>query len=317
MGTQTKIPNIRLQARDIDIFDWVYKFRFLTAYQIAGLVEAVEEKTADPNYQFKGGQEAVLKRVARLQQAGYLNAITKVFHKHIYTLGPKAIDALVLERGIEREASQRVIEQKKRGDKHIAHSLLIAEFGATLALACKETDEVKLITWLPESNERQLELEIPASQLTDVIKKWQTGGELKLTKKPDAIFGLEDKQGKMFFVLEADRGTMTSDRFLKKMVTYYYFLAQDKFKQWSLDKFIHPEGKPIKNFRVITYTVTQQWQETLIKNSLLVNPEHSGSRMFWFTNQALVNPERPASIFEPIFSIAQISELNHTYSILE
>lgn len=54
-----------------------------------------------------------------------------------------------------------------------------------------------------------------------------------------------------------------------------------------------------------------------IEKTLQVNQEKAGSRMFWFTNQSLINPERPEAIFEQIFSIAQADELNQLYSLLE
>jgi len=118
-------------------------------------------------------------------------------------------------------------------------------------------------------------------------------------------------------MLEADRGTMTANRFLQKMVAYYYFLAQDQFYNWSLEKRIHPEGKAIKKFRVITYTVTPQWQRTLINITLQATSGNRGSRMFWFTNQSLINPENPETIIKQIFSIAQEDKLIQLYTLLE
>ena len=318
MTTRNQKPNVRIQKRDIEIFDWLYKFRFLTAYQIAELVEAVEEKLALPTYKFKNGRDAVIKRINLLKKAGYLNCLTKHFQKYIYTLGVNAIDVLVLEKGIPREEIHHVLEQRKRSEQHLAHALMVAEFGATLALACKKQSDLELISWLPESNNLEIETTIPGSQITDVMRKWKTTtGELKLRKKPDAVFGLEDSKGKMFFMLEADRGTMTSNRFLQKMVAYYYFLAQNQFSKWSLKTKIHPEGKAIKKFRVITYTVTPQWQQTLLIITLQVNPEKTGSKMFWFTNQNLIIFEKPESIFEQIFSIGQKDEFNQQYSLLK
>lgn len=317
MSTSTKQPTVRIQPRDIKIFYWLYKLRFLTAHQIAGLVEAVEEKVAVPTHQFKQGYDAIIKRINLLKKAGYLNLLPKRFQKYVYTLGPKAVDVLILEKGILREEIYHVLEQKRRSEKHLEHALMVAEFGATLALACKKRPDVKLIAWLPESNELEIETVVPESHITDVMQKWKKDGELRLKKKPDAIFGLEDPKGKMFFMLEADRGTMTASRFLQKMVAYYYFLAQDQFYNWSLEKRIHPEGKPIKKFRVITYTVTPQWQRTLMNMSLQATPGNVGSRMFWFVNQSSVNPDEPGSVLGNVFFVAQQEEKNKAHNILE
>ena len=100
-----------------------------------------------------------------------------------------------------------VLEQKKRKDKHLEHLMMIAEFGVSLIAVCKQRPDIKLITWLPESNERQFEIQIPEEELTSEMRKWKDEGEvygLTLKKRPDAVFGLEDKKGKMFFMLEVE-----------------------------------------------------------------------------------------------------------------
>ena len=105
-------------------------------------------------------------------------------------------------------------------------------------------------------------------------------------------------------------------RFLQIMAAYYYFKIHDKFGEWSQKLNLHPQGKPINTFRIITYTVTPQWQDVLIKTTLRVNPDQTGSKLFWFTNQNLVNAEKPVTMFERIFCIAQGDEMDQFHSIL-
>jgi len=173
---------------------------------------------------------------------------------------------------------------------------------------------------LPESNERQVEIHLSEDELTPEMRKWQKsqqGYGVTLRKKPDAIFGLENQQGQTaWFILEVDRGTMTSKRFLQKMAAYYYFKSHNKFGEWSQQLNLHPQGKPINTFRIITYTVTPQWQDMLIKTTLRINSDQTGSKMFWFTNQNLVDTEKPETMFEQIFSIAQGDELDRLHSII-
>jgi hypothetical protein len=138
-----KKPGVRIQPRDIEVFEWLYKFRFLTAQQIAQLVDPVEQKTALPDYQFKDGQVAMLKRINLLAKEdkrgkSYLKCLKRLFQKYVYTLGSNAVDILAVEKGIFREELENVLAQRKRGDKHLEHALMIAEFGATLAIACKQ-----------------------------------------------------------------------------------------------------------------------------------------------------------------------------------
>ncbi len=122
----------------------------------------------------------------------------------------------------------------------------------------------------------------------------------------------------MFFILEADKSTETiTTKFLKKMAAYYHFYTQDKFKDWSVKNHIQPQNKPVPLLRVITYTTTPARQYNLIQAALQVNQDQLGSKMFWFTNQTLLNPEQPQTIFNKIFSIARVDELDQLHSILE
>ena len=320
MNKKIKKPALRIQPRDIEIFDWLYKLRFLTAKQIAGLVEAVEEKVALPEYNFAQGYHSIIKRIKLLTKTGYLECIKQPFQKYLYTLTPEVIDILVLEKGIPRENIAYIFNQKKQSQRNLEHSFMIAEFGAILALAVKKRSDIKLLTWLSETAERQIEIETLEDVVPNEVRKLnkkQSGPQIKFVKKPDAIFGLEDEKGIMFFMLEADKGTEITARILEKMTAYYHFLADGHFNDWSVKHRIRPDGQAINTFRVITYTVTPQWQQTLTKKILKVNSTETGSKMFWFTNQSLTNSEQPEKIFDPIFSIAQKDESNQLHSILE
>ena len=318
-----------IQPRDIEIFEWLYQFRFLTAQQIAQLVDPVREIVTSDEYKFRNGQASIIKRVYLLAQednkgSSYLKCTKQKFKKYVYSLGRKAIDVLALEKGMFKDELEPLLRTRKWGEEYLEHKLMIAEFGASLAIACKELQKqgqnIELITWLNESQDYTITTHIPEELLTKPMQQWKKPGEiygLKLEKRPDAIFILQNPQGKQaWFMLEAERGTKTSQRFLREMAAYYYFLTQQQFEGWSQDKQIHHQGRSAKNFGLIVYTINPQKQASLIKTILNINPQQTGSKMFWFTNQGLLKPDQPSSIFKPIFTRGQQDELSYLYSLL-
>ena len=70
---------------------------------------------------------------------------------------------------------------------------------------------------------------------------------------PDGFFGLEDPKGKFYFFLEADRSTMSNRRFLNKMKAYWNWWKQKG----------HQKKFGIKNFRVLTLTISKERAEEL------------------------------------------------------
>jgi hypothetical protein len=99
---------------------------------------------------------------------------------------------------------------------------------------------------------------------------------------------------------------MTNERFAQKMLAYY--LLAEKGLHYRLGRF--------KNFRVMTVTTSARraanlmraTKETLrgykrARKGERLSPEEAqgGLGLFWFTHQGRIDPERPTTIFHPIW----------------
>ena len=305
-----------IQPRDIRIFELLYDFRLLTAESIAQLAGPVEEKVAKDQYRFRGGREAIIKRLKLLSRAEYINCIKKPGQKYIYTLAKKSADVLAQQQGIPIEELNKCLDLQRRSERYFEHALMVSEFHTMLALAVAQTPGLKLLNWLNASEQLDTYVTIPPEILTETMRPWKAQDQvnLKLPISPDAVFALEDGEGKFHFPFEADRANMSNKRFLQKMTAYYYFWKLGQHSDWSAKNRINPDGEAIKHYRVITYTTSQKRQGNLLNTTLQAMPAGEELEKFWFTNQEVI--ERNV-IFSHIFSIAQKDEQNLLHNIIE
>jgi hypothetical protein len=113
---------------------------------------------------------------------------------------------------------------------------------------------------------------------------------------PDGFFGLQfpklpEGRNRAFFFLEADRSTMTRERFLQKLLGYREWFSQGG----------HTKKLGIKSFRVLTVTKSEERLKTLLAGPASANLFREAWRIFWFTSEKRCASERPASVFEPIW----------------
>ena len=109
---------------------------------------------------------------------------------------------------------------------------------------------------------------------------------------PDAFFGLEDPQGRLYFFLEADRGTMTVPRFTRKIAAYATYLREGRHR----DKF------GIKSFWVLTVTTGRRRREHLISAARDVDAVRSLEYHFLFTDEECISLEHPESFLGKIWT---------------
>jgi len=95
----------------------------------------------------------------------------------------------------------------------------------------------------------------------------------------------------LHFFLEANRSTMESERFLKKMRAYWQWWQEEGHKK----KF------NISVFRVLTITISEERKENLRKITKKADERERGSEMFLFACQKDYNLEEPESILKPIW----------------
>jgi len=118
---------------------------------------------------------------------------------------------------------------------------------------------------------------------------------------PDAFFTIEDKDDLLHFFLEADRSTMTLDRFLDKIRAYWQCWKEER----------HKERFNISVFRVLTTTISKERKENLRQLTKRADDNQRGSEMFLFACEKDFNLEKPESILEPIWQSPKNDALHH------
>jgi len=268
------IGKIKIQRRDLDIINLIWKYRFMSSEQIQALTE--------------GSNQVILRRLQKLYHHGYLDRpINQIVfsnpiigpQKMVYGLGDKGADLLADEYGVDRGSITWREKNKESGERYIQHTLMISEFRACLTLALKGVPDAKL-SWL-RGDDPELKQEV---FYVDGTQK------RRLIVVPDGFFQIEDPDGKMYFFLEADRSTMTNARFLNKMRAYWLWWKQGGHN-----------NSGIGNFRVLTVAKTRQRMENLIKTTRQADDSKKGSYMFWFTAMDNYQLDQPETILKDIW----------------
>jgi len=275
---------IKIQPRDLEIINLVWRYRFLNSEQVQVLVE--------------GSDQVILRRLQKLYHHGYLDRpISQIVFsnplfgpkKMVYGLGDKGADLLAETYGIDRGNITWREKNREVSERYIQHTLTVSDFRACLTLALKNSPEVKL-QWL---NDGGLEIK----REVYFVKE---GKQRRLPIVPDGFFQIEDPGGKMYFFLEADRSTMTNNRFLNKMRAYWLWWRQGKSKESG-----------IETFRVLTITRTEQRKENLRRITKYADERQAGSRMFWFTDSGSYQLSKPDTVLGDIWQTSKDNALHH------
>jgi hypothetical protein len=253
------------EERDRAIIKLVYDYRFITSAQIQGLIP--------------GSERGILRRLQILFHHGYLDRLKLSNNKPIvYGLGNEGAGVLTSHFGIDRQKVDWTTKNREAGERYIAHALMIANFRSTLELAMREMPDAALQFWEPEGSfkdEVSYESEHKTQTRTPIV--------------PDAYFALRVGKILLPFFLEADRSTMTNDRFLRKLTGYYHFWRQDKHKNHGLSA-----------FRVLTITISVARKENLRAIAKNADTNKQGFAGFWFAYEKEY-AEHPENLFKPIW----------------
>lgn len=275
---------IRLTERDLEILGLVYDYRFASSAHIRALIP--------------GSDKWITERLQKLFHEGYLDRPREqgahAFGKtnfFVYGLGREGARALAEARGIDFKKIEWTAKNREAKQRYIWHTLMIANFRATLTLALKNKPGFKLMFWKQDS------------ELKD---KFTVSGEGSrqswFVVFPDALFALEDKEGKKrYFCLEADRSTMQGTRYLRKLRGYWHF--------WQKRR--HKSIYGIGNFRVLTLTMSERRAQNLRKVAKLADDERRGSGMFWFSCEKRFDLAKPGGILAPVWESPADSKNHH------
>ena len=257
---------LKLQPRDITLLRDVADFRFLNTEQVLAL--------------HSGSRRNLMARLNLLFQHGYLDrpesqTTARLTSAHIvYSLGRKGAEQLSKD-AEEREGMYRRVKEVERTLPLMAHALMISQFRVCLTLAAK-TYGAKLTRFTQGYDLKEMLRSVHGDNPSLV---------------PDAFFTLEEKGDVINFFVEADRATMTTEKFVNKLKTYWSWRSDERLK----------EKLRLSRFRVLTLTPSEGRNESLRNAGKGGDPRGDGSLMFLFTSETRYNLSEPKKVLEPIW----------------
>jgi Replication-relaxation len=282
---------IQLTQRDHAIIRQVQRHRFLRSWQIIALAG--------------GSPQQILRRLKLLYHHGYLErprAQLDYYHqsgsRHIvYGLGNKSRAVLKPEPGFGFHQSRWSEKNRYAGRMFLEHALLVSDVMVTIELACRKDGGVRLL------HEDQLEMKAKDKPLQWKVK---VQGGMKLTVVPDRVFALEyqgqsGRSQRVYFFLEADRGTMPVVRrtlsqtsFRRKLIAYEATWTQN----------LHHSKLGIHRFRVLTVTTSAGRIKSFINARSQLKRGHG---LFLFADRTIL--DKPAEIFAPVWQTGRPGEI--------
>jgi len=171
------------------------------------------------------------------------------------------------------------LEETGEGQRYfVKHELMISRFHGMLDLACRNSGgRIELRSWL-QGPKLFRSVETPRLRDTGLLPIDSDETEV-LPHRPDAFFSLfcPATGETLNFLYEAERGTNTTTRVIKKLRSHFYYVAKTKQIR---------EDYGIQRIRaVLIETLNTNWAEQL--RSAARHPAISGpkpSELFWFTS---------------------------------
>lgn len=201
----SKKPTVpfRLTRRDVEIIRAVHVHRLL--------------RSRDHVWPLFGGSKHLNTRLRLLAKHRYLHRLARRPHEQtLYAIGDRGSDLMRERFGAPRPKVSWTAQNKTLTERHVEHTLLIADVLVAVELACRASSDVRYVG-LPEIIERHASERVKQSARTVGGRplRWQVAvrsgewrGEGSI--EPDGMFGIERvATGKTdWFFLEADRATM-------------------------------------------------------------------------------------------------------------
>jgi len=279
---------MQLNQRDLEILKLVYDYRFIPSDHVTNLIQGHERK--------------LLERLQKLFHHGYLDRVAdRRIRTHagsdrmVYAITNKAALLLVDECGIDLPTGNWTSKNRWITDRQVKHTLMIARFRTIITLAANSEQELALRLWKESRGSgRNINPDLADTVMIDLEK----GRQEQHRVIPDAFLALDNSGFKNYLYLEADRSTMTNERFLKKLQAYWAWWKQGRSKA----------KHQVEHFRVLTITPSHQRRDNLRQIATQASPGKGGSGMFWFACEKDFAIEDPASILGPIWTTAKDQE---------
>jgi DNA-binding Lrp family transcriptional regulator len=269
------VAPIQLTERDRQIIRLVHRHRFLRSSQIVALLG--------------GSPQQLLRRLKSLYHHGYLerprcqiDSYYRSGSRHIiYGLGNKSLAFLKQELNVDFREVSWGEKNRSVSRMFLEHALLVSDVMVAIELACRKRDGIRLL------NEDQLALHSEQQPFQWRVKR-QDG--IKLGVIPDRVFALEypdqnDQTQRVYFFLEADRGTMpvvrselTQTSFYRKLLAYEATWTQK----------IHQRHLGIHRFRVLTVTTSAARVKSLLEACSQLKRGHG---LFLFADRTVLEKD--------------------------
>jgi hypothetical protein len=271
---QAEPKPIRLQSRDIDIMEMVYRFKVLSQAQIKALF-------------FGSSATNAQSRLARLFDLHYLDRKFLPMQLGVgrsptlYVLARRGVELLRTERGYD--SLKWFSDSTDFSDTFLQHTLAINEVYVAVALACR-AHGFTLESW-------QTENEVKADY-DYVTLETARGKREQFPVVPDSVFSIVAHGRRHRCLLELDRGTMESARFKDKVRAYIAYHTSGKYQA----------RYGSQSMRVLTVISTISTGEKRLANLKAATEAVGGKRHFWFTTLKQITPQ--AVFDEAIWQLA-------------
>ena len=192
-------------ARDIEIIRYVHSYRLL--------------KSRSHLVALFGGSLHILRRLQKLAVYKYLYPLSRRPHEEaVYAIGNAGADLLARDFGEPRPKVDWTAQNKTLTQKHVQHTLLVADVMIHIELACRRRQSVRFIPpeeilakYAPESTRLKAKHVAgkPFLWSVPIVYKGRRIGEKSI--EPDRMFGIafqDPSKETNWFFLEADRGKM-------------------------------------------------------------------------------------------------------------
>ena len=278
--------NLTLTARDLEILQAVYRYRYLEARHIRALVT--------------GSDQQITRRLQGLFHNGYLGRYARRARIRLeldpgaplmaYGLDLKGARALEHNRNRVESGTGRtkapVLWRKdytRRTEWFLEHHLMISNFRCVLELALRETRDTELVTW---------------DQSKNIWFRARVPGRRQRTVRvaPDAYFALRQGHETRHFFLEADRSTEEHRKILSKFVGYWWYLQDAEAE-------LFPANARRVNVLFVT-TGTQRLENMVRTLREMPKPNRArngGKGVFWFCAEPSYGCTDPTTIRRAIW----------------
>jgi len=272
---------MELQERDCEIIRLVHRHRFLRSEQIIALLG--------------DSRQQVLRRLQTLYHHGFLERPRAQLRYYdpdvprsiVYGLGRKGGTLLRQRFNLEVDPHSWSEQTHQVGRVYLEHALFVADVMVAVETSCRKRGDVKLIQ----------EEDINISREKQPLP-WRVTlhDGTKLGVVPDRVFALEyagqnGQRERVFFFLEADRGTMPVKRhtlaqtsFYRKLLAYEATWSQGVHKRLGMNR-----------IRVLTVTTSAMRVKSLAQAASSLERGHG---LFLFADKSILSGDILSSLWQ-------------------